>query len=77
MYNFGPCFIVLHLSTQDLPLKEDEVIYAPLSKRQKEIYDETVSVLSKKAQQHQVSPWKCDLSLSYKTRAKLIIINNF
>lgn len=46
---------------KDLPLKEDEVIYAPMSKRQKEIYEETVSVLSKKARQHQIEFEKMDI----------------
>lgn len=39
---------------KDLPLKEDEVIYSPLSARQKQIYEDTVAVLSKKAQQQQL-----------------------
>ncbi|MPC43588.1 SWI/SNF-related matrix-associated actin-dependent regulator of chromatin subfamily A containing DEAD/H box 1 [Portunus trituberculatus] len=40
---------------KDLPLKEDEVIYSPLSARQKQIYQDTVAILSKKAQQQKVS----------------------
>ncbi|KAG0718228.1 SMARCAD1 [Chionoecetes opilio] len=39
---------------KDLPCKEDEVKYAPMSKRQKKIYGDTVAVLSKKAQQQKI-----------------------
>ncbi|XP_042229687.1 SWI/SNF-related matrix-associated actin-dependent regulator of chromatin subfamily A containing DEAD/H box 1 homolog [Homarus americanus] len=39
---------------KDLPPKHDEITFTPMSQRQKEIYSETVSFLSKRAQQHQL-----------------------
>ena len=48
-----------------MPLKKDEVCYAPMSKRQKKIYEDTVAVLSKKAQQQQVSIFRIIAFLLY------------
>lgn len=46
---------------KDLPVKEDIVNYAPMSERQKKIYEDTVAVLSKKAQQQQIEFEKMDM----------------
>ncbi|KAK8734847.1 hypothetical protein OTU49_005686 [Cherax quadricarinatus] len=46
---------------KDLPAKHDEVIRVPMSKRQQDIYSDTVSVLSKRAQQHELELEQLDL----------------
>ncbi|XP_045609642.2 SWI/SNF-related matrix-associated actin-dependent regulator of chromatin subfamily A containing DEAD/H box 1 homolog [Procambarus clarkii] len=46
---------------KDLPPKHDEIIHVPMSKRQQKIYSDTVLVLSKRAQQHQLDLEKLNL----------------